>query len=364
MDTSVKTAKSLPANGSVDKLTIITVCVQKHYDFVRQNVDLIRELNPGFPYRILVVDNSSTDRSELALDDPRCEVIPGCARDESKPSNCRNSYHHGAALNHAAQRVDTPLLLVMDPDLFVVRPRWLSEIVTHMERKELAFFGVPWHPRWYNKYREFPCVHLQLIDLRRVARQQLDFMPDILNARDWSRGLSWNTAVGGKRRSLLHAMVALLYGAFYPLAVRHRINCARDTGYWTWARFQGRVKAEIVSPVVDFPRHFYKPAHLTRRWGVVLEHAMPHKLSFFPRPGTYVERRDAPGFDVPHLEAMDPELFVWRGAPFALHIRGNIRASGGLADGDTATRPLSDALQYLRGTPYGVRFSSFQARVS
>lgn len=351
-------------SAAAARVTIVTVCVQKHYDLIRQSVALIRDLNPGFSYKILVVDNSSTERPGLFLDDPACEVIAGSPRDETKPSNCRNSYHHGAALNSALRWVTTPFLLVIDPDLFVVRPDWLSEMVEHMERRELAFFGVPWHPRWYNKYRDFPCVHLQLIDLRRVDPQELDFLPDIVNARDWSRGLAVDRFSASPGRRAFQALAAAVYQAFYPLAVRHRINCARDTGYWTWARFGLQAKAEVVSPVVDFPRHFVKPAHLARRWGMVLERTVPQRISFFPRPGSYVERKDVPSFEVAELEAMDPEMFVWRGAPFAFHIRGNIRSADAHAVSDSATRPLSDALQHFRQTPYGVRLNNLPMQTS
>lgn len=78
------------------------------------------------------------------------------------------------------KHVDTPYLLVLDPDLFVTCPHWIVECLDHRERRRLRFFGVPWHARWYRKWRGFPCVHFLLIDLRQVDIGELDFTPDIV----------------------------------------------------------------------------------------------------------------------------------------------------------------------------------------
>ena len=161
------------------QLTILTVVLNGHYPYVRQQIELIEALNPGAPFKMVVVDNSSHGEPELKIDDPRCVVIGGVEPDMTLPEHGRGSYHHAAALKLGLAHVDTPWLLVLDPDFFVVYRNWIAEVTEHMRARRLKLFGAPWHYAWSRKWRYFPCVHFLMIDVSQVGLDELDFTPDL-----------------------------------------------------------------------------------------------------------------------------------------------------------------------------------------
>ncbi len=87
------------------------------------------------PYRVLVIDNGSTDGSLDYLRSVRwieC-VSSGVANDITAT--------HAIALNIGADRVETPYFLVMHSDTYVHRPGWLSFLVSRLEAGQYAAVG-------------------------------------------------------------------------------------------------------------------------------------------------------------------------------------------------------------------------------
>ena len=288
-------------------LTILTVGIEKHYDYIRRQLQMIDALNPGVDFRLLVVDNAARGEPQLVLDDPRCEVLAG-VDPEPLPLPGRGSYHHAAALNMAVRRVQTRYALVIDPDLYVIYRHWIAECLEHMRRRDLAFFGVPWHPRWYRKWRDFPCVHFLLIDLAKIPAADVDFTPAIVEDRDKDEQ---PLALWMKKRASL----------WYARAL---IETRRDTGWKLRERF-GQTRSELILPVVDHEAELSRPKHLQTARGRWLERLVPRRWRFLPADGTWVAPQDAPAYAAPAFEALEPEKFVWRGAPFAFHMRRNVR---------------------------------------
>ncbi len=305
-----------PDDSLSAQLTIITVGLEKHYDYIRRQLKLIDALNPGAACRFLVVDNAPRDGPHLTLDDPRCVVLEGVDA-TPLPERGRGSYHHAAAINLAMPHVRTRYVLVMDPDLFVVRPGWIDQCLDHMRRRGLAVFGVPWHSRWVRKWRDFPCVHFMLIDLHKAPIGQIDFTPALVEDLDAdSRPLSvW-----------LKAHVPRLNN-------RILIGSRRDTGWRLRKRFGRGHRIELALPVVDFDQELPKPPHLLTLEGRRLEHRLPRRWSYLPRPDQYVMAEDAPAFHGAPFKRLGPEKFMWRGEPFCFHLRRNARDRiWGLAD--------------------------------
>jgi hypothetical protein len=220
-----------------------------------------------------------------------------------------------------------------------------------MVRNGLCFFGTPWHPRWYSKYRGYPAVHFLLVDLDRIDGSRLDFMPAIvekpvlgdrfpreLKTSPEAKGASEEAADGGEEsgpRSGVGKIFHFLNDRVPLLRSRHRIHSSKDTGWRLWHDFgrTGRYPAEILLPVFDFKRDLTKPRHLQTAWGRRIERFFPNRWSFVPAPGTYVTPKRAPGFEPPEFTTLKPECFVWRGAPFAFHLRRHVRdtvATGGV----------------------------------
>jgi hypothetical protein len=293
--------------GAGAPLTILTVGIEKHYSYIRRQLEMIDALNPGADYRFIVVDNAAHGTPALSIDDPRCEVLAG-VDPEPLPVAGRGSYHHATALNLAIRRVKTRYALVIDPDLFVVYRNWIAECLDHVQRRDLAFFGVPWHSRWYRKWRDFPCVHFLLIDLFKVPVDEIDFMPALVEDRRMD---------DSPRSNWMKKHMPLIYA-------RLLIETRRDTG-WKLRRMFGRMKVDLALPVVDLGRELTKPKHLQTARGRWLERRMPRRWRFLPVPGSCVYVEDAPGFASAPFQELEPEKFVWRGAPFAFHMRRNVR---------------------------------------
>lgn len=325
-----------------NEVTVVTVCIAKHYEYIGQQIELIERLNPDVKWRLVVIDNATTGTPNFVKDDHRCTIVSGVPIDNTKPANCRGSYHHAAALNRAIKTIRTRFLVVLDPDLFVVYRNWIRDAIQHMVRNDLSFFGVPWHPRWYTKYRYFPCVHFLVIDSHRVDLLQLDFMPAIVERPplayrayrmlkdneklERSAADNWSSTSGLKMK-LVRAFSYFVYNRLWLISSRQRIHSSRDTGWKLWDEFGRRRKhrATIVLPVVNLRAEIHKPKHLKTTWGLVLERLLPARYSFLPARGTYVLPKHAPGFDSYEFDCIKPEMFVWRGAPFAFHLRRHVR---------------------------------------
>ena len=319
-------------------LTMLTVCIRKHHDDLRQHIALMDRLNPGVPWRLIVVDNSASEPDRFSCEDPRVEVRHGVALDVSKPLDARFSYHHASALNANLGDVSSRYLLVLDPDLFVVYPNWMRDAIEHMRERALCFFGTPWHPRWYTKYRYFPAVHFILIDLQRVPVSELDFRPDLIEYPSWSRRHQAilaehdrpNEKTPGERfRRACWAILNGVYRSGYFFLSRQLIGSSRDTGWKIWSKFATRCPADCVLPVVDLEKEFTAPAFLTTRLGRAADALFPTRLRFLPTAGSYVSADRAAACGVPDLGALQAEAFVWRNRPFAFHRRGMQQAASG-----------------------------------
>ncbi|MBI5578630.1 MAG: hypothetical protein HY895_05700 [Deltaproteobacteria bacterium] len=324
------------------KITILTVCIQKHFKYIHHQCELLERFNIDAEWEMIIVDNSTTGPSDFVLSDPRCKVVCGVPLDHTRPDNIRGSYHHAAALNRYVKEVKTRFLLILDPDLFIIYWNWVNSSIGHMVRNDLCFFGTPWHPRWYSKYRYYPAVHFLLIDLQKVDVSCLDFMPaiverpaigDRLLAREQSESLKLTKeqetnpeAVIKPRRFFWNAL-RYIYRRTPLVFSRHRILSSRDTGWKLWAEFgsTGNFRGDIVLPVVDLSSELTKPKHLQSRWGIRLERLLPLRWSFLPAYGSYVRRKRAHGFELPEFASLKPECFIWRGSPFAFHLRRHVR---------------------------------------
>lgn len=309
-------------------LTMLTVCIRRHHDDLHAHIALMDRLNPGFDWRLVVIDNSGIAKERFVSNHPRVEVREGVALDGAKPLDARFSYHHGSALNANLADVTSRYLLVLDPDLFVLYPNWMTEAIAHMRDRDLEFFGVPWHPRWYTKYRYFPAVHFLLIDLQRVRAGDLDFCPELVENPSWSRrhqqAKAGTSASAPMRRAKRFGwrMLDAVYRAGYFFLSRQLLGSSRDTGWKIWHRFASRRAADIVLPVVDIEADFTAPAFLTTRLGRAADALFPVRYRFLPKRGSYVSPNEAASCGLAGLDALRAEGFVWRGKAFAAHRRG------------------------------------------
>jgi hypothetical protein len=313
-------------------------------------------LNRGRPIaRWIVMENSALeDPFRLSKHDQRFHVLPGAKRPQGVEHPA--SHQHAKALNRALPLIDTRYLLVIDPDFFPVQRDWVPRLLAHVERRRLAFFGAPWHPRWYRKWRRFPCSHFLLIDLEQVDRDELDFVPDFSRqpAPYVSRFLAeheWMRCRGGTWAAwwmvLRHPGVTLVEDRRQRLI----IGTSRDTGIKLYERFGNRpgFRHETFTPV-------YRPREdrLIPPPGVrpdtrsalreLLELVRPDWLSFVPRRAGSFSRKSFRDFGLPDLRARGWEELLWQGRPAAFHLRGFLNPTTSPTDQAAEVRRVLDTI--------------------
>jgi len=268
-------------------------------DWLRLNLDLVTRLNPEARFRWLVVENTPPDSAKrLGDSDPGFELFPG-RTPETRPYGTA-SYHHAAGLGMITHRVSTRYLLILDPDFFIIRKHWITDIITHMRASDVALLGAPWHPKRTTKFRYFPCAHCTFIDLDRIRKDTLDFSPDYEGDPDWLREKIHRPS---RKNSLLSRLT---------FAKRRRIGTARDTGWHVFQRYH-----KDPSLLIECFQPVFQPK--TRR--LVTDTVLPDRLSLTPKRRDYFSKTGFPAYGLPDLQANGWEEFLWRQAPFGFHVR-------------------------------------------
>jgi hypothetical protein len=307
-------------SSSFMSITVVTVSGPNDGPLVDRNVRLMESLNPDAFIELRVVDNSIPSGGAPVEASHRWELFDGVALNDPDIDLCaRASSHHGLALNRclAARPVNTRYLLILDPDFFIYYRHWVEAVTCHMASRNLAFFGAPWHPRWFTKFRGFPCVHCLFIDTTLVDVASLDFSPNL----GPSLAKVVQSKLVGKR--LTRSPWTLLLSYIYSMTLlRLDIGRSQDTGsrIFRQARRSG-VAAELLVPHVR-TSDFHGVRHLRGRMGRLMEQPWPDRLSFIPKQRGYFSRHSAlsPGLDL-ELTVRGWEEFQWREQLFGIHMR-------------------------------------------
>ncbi len=283
----------------------LTLCSSTYFDkkFLELNWKLTKALNPDMRYLWNVIDNNPPGSEEyMTLSLPGLHVYKGNYFDTTRKR--ADSYHHGNALNKAIRLVKTRFALIIDPDFYILRKNWIIEIIEYMKTENLAIFGAPWNPKWFTKYRYFPCVHCMFIDLKNAKLDTLDFRP---GQNDYA--LKHDSSVLSKIiKRIRNRIINDLY-------LRRIIIKAQDTGYDVYHRYFGMrgFKSEIVIPV-------YKNI-IGRSLNHFLNTILPDRFSFIPkRLGSY-SRFGFRELGYTDVEKYGWEEFIWKNEPFGFHLR-------------------------------------------
>ena len=288
----------------------LTICSVSFHNahHLALNWNFTRKLNAnGANIRWIVAENTPEGgHARLSSDDERFHVIAGVTGFH------RVSYHHTEALQNTLRHVRTRFLLVLDPDFYIVRDGWCDEILTHMLRHELTIFGVPWHPKYTDKFRYFPTVHCVFVDLARIDIDALDFRPcgpdepvhDVEAESD------------RRPKTGVFPLAAQLFDA---LTLRHRRKEFRDSGTRMYTRYahDARIRYECAVPVYRRPQRSWRSR--------LIESLLPDSLCYLPkRRDSYTEK----GFSEIGFGPEIPsnwEEFMWKGAPLGFHMRRNAK---------------------------------------
>jgi hypothetical protein len=151
---------------------------------IQAHIRLTQNLNPGKEhlYKWLIIENTPENLKDLKPYDIdsriEYEMVEGCEKiEEASHLVSWGSISHAMSLNKVIDRIDSEYLLVVDHDCLIVEENWIDKTISHMNASNLSFFGVPYFPSNYKSYRYFPCAICMFIDMRKVRKSSLDFMP-------------------------------------------------------------------------------------------------------------------------------------------------------------------------------------------
>src|SRR3989344_9071216 len=170
----------------MDGVTIMSVYYSPETRMLQElNKSLTDRLNPGSGHKWLFAENNKEKIriNPVQFPDANARVFPGVAgwRDDVV-SFLRGSFNHAGGLQILLAHAETRFIVCTEPDFFIIRPNWISEMMDLMKTKKLSFFGAPYDPRRYNMYRYFPHVAFIAVDLSRVDKSALDFNPIVSNS--------------------------------------------------------------------------------------------------------------------------------------------------------------------------------------
>lgn len=315
----------------VDQLTICTVSF-KNKAHIELNRHITAQLNPSTAAQWIVVENSPADTPEIFSEHSEdCLVLDGVPYNPEHPRAA--SDHHARALHKALSHVKTRFLLVLDPDFYIIAPDWINRVPAYMQEQGLAVLGVPWHPRWFTKVRDFPAMHCIFIDRSQFASEALDFSPgtfkkkrkkkehkmkpenieqipirQLLTSREARQHLSYQMRLMLKR---IKRVVAV------NVRGRTRINKAPDTGYAFYLHAAENNVPFAFIPVVFYPHEYpLRPRWINR----IIDLVAPTKYRFILPKAPYVHK----GFKaagLPDTTQHNCEEFMWQGQPFGFHVR-------------------------------------------
>jgi hypothetical protein len=101
--------------------------------------------------RLIVADNThGSDPDLAALNAPDLQIVPVDVGGEQM------SMAHAAGLNALLPRVETPYVLIVDPDVAVFVQGWDRALIAALDAPQIAAAGAP-YPGWkLGKYHDFP----------------------------------------------------------------------------------------------------------------------------------------------------------------------------------------------------------------
>ncbi len=349
-------------------VTICTVLTPLHWRLMALNRTLIESLNPGAAPHWLIVDNKGVHEGANpgAIGDyfPAAEIVEGVTPEAAaahfgagKPKS-PGSYHHAAGLNQAMARVATRYALILDPDFYVVRRDWIAETLAHMRAQDLALFGAPWNPRWHQKPRDFPCAHFLLIDLEKLPWRMDLFAPDVVTAGPKFASSFWRDVAARERIGGAGFWGALLRAphraVWHDIKQRREIGASPDTGHRLRAEIAARpgAKVGLLQPVFAPEVEGFEPPVVTRPQYAGLAQALaPDTRAYVPKRSGYAAREGFREHGLPDTRALRWEEFLWRDAPFAFHVRGELHRAAQGVDVSEVASTLNEIAARLDAPP-------------
>ena len=312
------------------KLTLCSSVIPLDKFCIETNWRWVNELNDHKDWEwVIAVDNDEGPPQEkiVASPDARCHLVIVDGEDTKKASVKGANYHHAAAIEKVLKFIKTRFVVFLDPDFYIVQPNWIDKVVGYMIKNNLAFFGAPWHPRWYMKYRYFPCVHCLFIDLEQIPLSGLDFMPTTPPS-ERSNQLKENGSKSVSMRRQIHTCLPdfLRTGIQYALwstFQRKAITKGPDTGVAIFEKYRknGHINSECLIAVFRPEQDFMGPAYMLGGFNALVERFLPDQWCYLPRKKDSYTGEGFKELGYPDVSQRGWEEFMWQGEPFGFHIR-------------------------------------------
>lgn len=326
-----------------DQLTICSVSFRST-ELLRLNFEITKSQNSGADFRWLIVDNNNDFQGHDFLDGRNIQIIEGDpAINQGK---LKGSYHHAQALNKALNYVSTRYLLILDPDFFIIHKNWVHEVLQHVSKNNLSFWGAPWYPslRWKRRY--FPAVPCMLIDLNKVSKNWLDFTPELdeyhlLNGYSTTSLLGIlvgiapseickikrSTVVDIAKKIMLNRWIATPLSKLFPYRFYSNNNISRDTGFQIQNAF-GNDKnhlCETIRPSFENPLFRTTFSWYLKLFAKFYRLLTPETLSVYPKRQDYTTNASFKQMGLFDVKALGWEEYFWNEKPFGIHIKSGTR---------------------------------------
>jgi len=275
--------------------------------------------------------------AEVSSKLPQSSPVEGESQEqfEYRKDKVLQSYHHAFNLELALSKVKTRYAVILDPDLYVVQKNWLLQLLTYMKLQQLALIGVPWNPRYFQKYRYFPATHFMMIDLKKIPKAEATFAPDLLDIQSNFEPTFWARYCYLERFPKFIRMLYLAANSKLAwqqdLHQRSLIGTSRDSGFRLYDHCKSRpdLRVETVSPVYRNSDGFIPAtvSRLQRQLDDVTVKGEQDCFSYLPKRNNFLSQAGFAEHGFPDFRAFGWEEFMWRTAPFAFHIRGEVHRS-------------------------------------
>ena len=265
--------------------------------FLRVNEQLVKALNPNANFEWIAVNSMPEN-----VDFDYIKTVAGVSGEKIKDvfNYKTGSIQHGMATNRGVMFTSGRFVCVMDHDFYIIQEDWIERVMSHMIVNDLAIFGAPYNPRWYFKYRDWPCIHFMVIDTEKIPKGALEFRPSLDEVRFQMMG----------KRSIREKLREYMLDINHPLKLRTSIGQVQDSGSQIHKEYKGKVKVDMVVPVLL--------GDLTNFYDRIIDLFVPRSMKLFPKKGTYTKH----DFRVGGFGTMyGVEEYLWHDFPFAFHFR-------------------------------------------
>jgi len=134
----------------------------------------------GEPPEWIVTENSLDPLERQMLESSSRIRVLDSPEEATKPPEgySPRSYPHAVALNDLLKHSDTEFTVILDPDFFLLRPKW-DGFLLNLLAEDISMIGAPYHPTRRLKFGlNFPTVTFMCFRTKDLLALDVDFRPN------------------------------------------------------------------------------------------------------------------------------------------------------------------------------------------